>query len=111
MIRFIPISKNEVLADAEGLGTMLGKALTRRPACRFVSLCETSGDTLVAVLESRGPGETDDREFVFSPLEADSGSFAGVSAAVRRRYEADYSTLATFFIDRTLWGLFARKKR
>ena len=111
MIRFIPIRKRDLLADARGHGAMLEKALTRKPVCRFVSLCGTAGDTLIAVLESCGPEEADDREFVFSPLEADSESFEGVSAAVRRRYEADYSTLATFFINRTMWGLFARKKR
>jgi len=111
MMRFIPIRKNELLSDAAGVARMLEKSRLRRPLSRLVSLCGTAGDTLIAVLEETADGEIDERELVFSPLNEDTGSYACVTSAILSRYESGYSTLATFPVDKTMWGLFCREKR
>ncbi len=103
MIRFVQIEKDDILTDPAGAAEVLNCAVRRKRPVRFSGLCD-SGVKLIAVLEDAP--EPEKMRFVFSPFPSESED--DLIAVAERRYQAGYSTLASFRIAETLWGLFAK---
>lgn len=108
MIRFIPVTENDLLTDPEEVGEMLAKAVRRKIPMRLASFGAIGGGSYLAVLEEIAePGPA--MEFVFSPFS--DATFDGVAAEIETRYESGYETRAVFEVDHLLWGLFTRESR
>ena len=106
MIRAISIEKDDILNDPEDAAKILSRALKRKIPMRFMGIhAPAEAPALLILLEECE--ESSPCEFVFSPLEADSGE--EIIATVAHRHQAGYCTLATFRIEDSTWGLFARK--
>ncbi len=108
MIRAVSIEKDDILNDPEDTAKLLSRALTRKIPMRFMGIhARPEAPALLILLEECD--ENEPQEFVFSPLESDSEE--DIIATATHRHLAGYRTLATFRIDETPWGLFARNSR
>lgn len=105
MVRFIPIEKDDITADPQNAGRLIAHALQRNIPMRFAGLCDVDDHSILIVLEEDPDAE--EMQFVFSPFK--SSVTEQVSAVIRQRYDAGFTTLAAFSIGNTLWGLFCRK--
>lgn len=105
MVRFISIEKDDITADPQNAGRLITHALQRKIPVRFAGLCDVDAHSILIVLEE--DPDADEMQFVFSPFK--SSVSENLTAVIRQRYDAGFSTIAAFPIDDTLWGLFCKQ--
>lgn len=108
MIRVISIEKDDILNDPEDAAKILSRAMKRKIPMRFMGIHARPEAPAVMILAEECE-LSQPVDFVFSPIEADSED--EIIALATHRYEAGYSTLATFRIEDSTWGLFAKRSR
>ncbi len=103
MNRIIKVATADICVDPKDAAAMITAAARRNPPMRATGLCETSKDVLLVCME-----EADDAgglEYVFAPFpSSDDDEMAGEISA---RYHAGFSTVGSFRINDSAWGLFA----
>ncbi len=110
MIQLISIEKDDIVTDPRNAGRIIGHALDRNPALHFAGLCDVDQHCIQIVLDDLTAGEdgnAGEKQFIFTPFQ--SSVSERVSAVIRQRYDAGFSTLAAFSIGDTLWGLFCKQ--
>ena len=101
MIKFVKISKKDVLFDRKNASDILNKACSRLKPMVMTGAFET-GERIVAVLEPDTRAKL--RNYAIVPVV--DGSEDGLIGEVNSRYGAGFSFCFSFRIEDSVWGIF-----
>ncbi len=103
MNRILKIYYSDIIEDPEQASSVLSKACARQRRMIVTGLCVRQ-DCLIAVMEETQLKDT--VEYVFAPFPLpDEDSFI---AELNRRFFGGFSTISSFLIGDTHWGLFSQ---
>lgn len=100
-MKIVEIAFDDILEDSKACSELLDKACHRQQPYKVVG-CVSNNDAVFITLE---PGTT---EYTYRFARFPSLSASEITADINSRYAAGFSTIGSFVVDQTLWGLFAK---
>ena len=101
-MKIVEIEFNDILQSPENCSELLNNVCCERRHPYKIVGCVSNNDTLLVTLE---PGNT---QYKYRIAQFPSPATAELIAEIASRYAAGFSTIGSFVIDQTTWGLFAR---